>query len=59
MTATLKTTPRTRHGLIALLAIRQGVAIRKRREREAAERAAKGDPDAEAPPKKKKRGWFG
>ncbi|MBU2379764.1 MAG: hypothetical protein KJ824_11420 [Alphaproteobacteria bacterium] len=59
MTATLKKAPRTRQSLIALLAIRQGVAIRKRREREAAEREAREKPDADAPARKKKRGWFG
>lgn len=55
-TLTGKTSPQTRHGLIALIAIRQGQAVRARREREAAEREAKKAAKAEAKPKK--RGWF-
>ncbi len=46
-----KSDGRTRHGLIALIALRQAKAIKERREREAAK-----TPDA---PKPKKRGWFG
>ena len=58
MAATLtgKTSPQTRHGLIALIAIRQGKAVRARREREAAERAAKTAAKPETKPRK--RGWF-
>jgi len=57
MAAPLKTSSRTRYGLIALLAIRQARAIRERREREAAERQQ--PTTAETLPKPKKRGWFG
>ena len=46
----------TRHGLIALIAIRQAKAMRERREQEKAEREAKKAAKAEA--KSKKRGWF-
>jgi len=55
-TLTGKTAPRTRHGLIALIAIRQGKALRERRAREEAEREAKKAARAEAKPKR--RGWF-
>ena len=46
----------TRHGLIALIAIRQARAMRERREKEEAGRDAKTAAKAEARPKK--RGWF-
>lgn len=46
----------TRHGLIAMLAIKRGRAIRERREREAADAEAREADKAEARPKK--RGWF-
>ena len=48
--------PRNRHGLIPMLVAIRVASERKRREAEAAGKAA-----AEAPetPKKKKRGWFG
>lgn len=59
-TLTGKTSPQTRHGLIALIAIRQGKAVRARRAKEEAERevkkAARAEAKAEA--KSKKRGWF-
>lgn len=58
MGATLTPTKssRTRHGLIALIAIRQARAMRERREQEEAERDAKTSAKAEAKPTK--RGWF-
>jgi len=56
MAATLKTSSRTRHGLIALLAIRQARAIRERQDRE---RIAREPSSADKPPKPRKRGWFG
>ncbi len=46
----------TRHGLIALIAIRQAKAMRERREREEAEREAGTAAKAEGKPEK--RGWF-
>jgi|GEM_PF-6419203 len=55
-TFTPGTSSRTRHGLIALIAIRQAKAMRERREKEAAEQQAKKAAKAEAKPKK--RGWF-
>ena len=55
-TDTPNTASRTRHGLIALIAIRQARAIRERREKEEAERETKTAARAEARPKK--RGWF-
>lgn len=55
-TFTAKTSSRTRHGLIALVAIRQAQAMRQRREKDEAEREAKKAAKAEARPKK--RGWF-
>ncbi len=59
-TFTGRASPQTRHGLIALIAIRQGKAVRARREREAAEREAKKAAKAEvkAEARSKKRGWF-
>jgi hypothetical protein len=53
---TPKTSDQTRHGLIALVAIRQARAIRERKQREAAERQAKEAAGGEHPPGK--RGWF-
>ncbi|WGM30980.1 hypothetical protein [Brevundimonas sp. NIBR11] len=47
---------RTRAGLIALIAIRQGKAMRERRAKEEEKREAKKAAEAEAKPKK--RGWF-
>lgn len=55
-TLTGKAAPQTRHGLIALIAIQQGKAVRARRAKEEAEREAKKAAKAEA--KSKKRGWF-
>ena len=55
-TFTAKTSSRTRHGLIALIAIRQARVMRERREKELAEREEKTAAKAEAWPKK--RGWF-
>lgn len=55
-TFTGKTSPQTRHGLIALIAIQQGKAVRARRAKEEAEREAKKAAEAETKPKK--RGWF-
>ena len=55
-TFTDKTSSRTRHGLIALIAIRQARAMRERREKEEAERETKKAARTEAKPKK--RGWF-
>ena len=55
-TFTPTTSSRTRHGLIALIAIRQAKAMRQRRLNEEAEREAKTAAKAEAKPKK--RGWF-
>ena len=54
-TDTPNTSSRTRHGLIALVAIRQARAMRERREKEEAERDAEIAAKAEAKPK---RGWF-
>ena len=51
--STPKDDGRTRHGLIALIALRQANAIKERRDREAA-----AQPTDETP-KPKKRGWFG
>jgi hypothetical protein len=53
---TPKTSDQTRHGLIALVAIRQARAIRERKKREAAERQAREAAGGEHPPGK--RGWF-
>ena len=50
------TSSRTRHGLIALIAIRQAKAIKARREQEEAEH--EGKIAAKAAAKPKKRGWF-
>ena len=47
-----KSDGRTRHGLIALIALGQARAMKDRREREAAEKAGK---DA---PRPRKPGWF-
>lgn len=55
MVATLKTSSRTRYGLIALLALRQARAIREREAREAAERAAASKDGA---PEPRRRVWF-
>ena len=55
-TDTPTTSSRTRYGLIALVAIRQARAMQERREREEADRAAKGGAKAETKPNK--RGWF-
>jgi len=55
-TFTPTTSSRTRHGLIALIAIRQAHAMRERRLQEEAEREAKKATKAEA--RSKKRGWF-
>ena len=55
-TLTGKTSSRTRHGLIALIAIQQGKAVRARRAKEEAEGKARKAARAEA--KSKKRGWF-
>jgi hypothetical protein len=46
--------PRVRHGLIPLLVALRVKGERERRAAEAARKAGK-----EAPPPKKKRGWFG
>ena len=54
-TYTPGTSSRTRHGLIALIAIRQAKAMRERREQEKADREAKMAATAESKPKK--RGW--
>lgn len=55
-TLTGKTAPRARHGLIALIAIRQARAMHDRREKDEAERAASTAAKTEA--RSKKRGWF-
>jgi hypothetical protein len=59
-TLTGKTSPQARHGLIALIAIRQGQAVRARRAKEEAEREAKktAKAEAKAEARSKKRGWF-
>ena len=59
-TLTGKTSPQTRHGLIALIAIQQGKAVRARRAKEEAEREAKkaAKAEAKAEARSKKRGWF-
>jgi len=49
--------PRNRHGLIPMLVAIRVASERKRREAEAL--AKGGTPEAGAPEKKKKRGWFG
>lgn len=54
-TDTPGTSSRTRHGLIALIAIRQAKAMRERRRKDEAEREAR--PAAKAG-KPKTRGWF-
>ena len=54
-TYTPTTSSRTRHGLIALIALRQAKAMKERREQEEAGREAKTAARAEARPK---RGWF-
>lgn len=55
-TCTPGASSRTRHGLIALIAIRQARAMHERRELEEAEREAKTAAKVEAKPKT--RGWF-
>lgn len=59
-TLTGKTSPQTRHGLIAMIAIRQAKAVRARRAKEEAEREAKkaAKAEAKAEARSKKRGWF-
>ena len=58
MGATDTPTPssRVRHGLITLIAIRQGRAMRERRQKEKAEREARTIARAEAKPRP--RGWL-